>query len=302
MPFRVSAKNFFVTYPQCNLSKNTLIIFLKSKFPTATYILVSEEQHEDGSPHLHAFISTSIKKDIKSETYLDTAGFHPNIQAAREPAKVIEYVAKHGNILEWGTRPVFNSGKNADYSQLLQATTKEEFMNVCQQQFPHEYIFQHDRVQYYCDQKFQQRLALYKPRFTEFITPNVVQQWIDQRKSADRPRSLILWGPSRLGKTELARSFGKHMYFNLYFDIRLWDDTAEYAVWDDLDSWAKFPYKQWIGAQQQFTVTDKYARKRTVQWGKPSIVLMNEDPASIEWNYEWIKANCFILKISNKLY
>lgn len=302
MAFRVQGKNFFITYPQCSLSKSTLLINLKSKFPTATYILVSEEQHQDGSPHLHSFITCSIKKDIKSATYLDFENFHPNIQAAREPKQVIEYVKKHGNFTEWGTPPVFNQGKNADYSKLLSATSKEEFMKLAEQEFPHEYIFQHERVQYFAEQKFKQTIMPYTPRFTSFIIPNMVQQWLDQRTNEDRPKSLILWGPTRLGKTELARSFGKHMYWNTFFDLRLWDDSAEYAIWDDMEQWTKFPYKAWVGAQRQFTVTDKYARKRTIQWGKPSILLMNQNPKDIDWDYDWIKGNCFILNVVGKLY
>jgi hypothetical protein len=49
------------------------------------------------------------------------------------------------------------------------------------------------------------------------------------------------------------------------------------------------------GAQQQFTVTDKYTRKKTIRWGKPCIYLNNQDPLEAnlpDWQKQWLQANC----------
>ena len=89
-----------------------------------------------------------------------------------------------------------------------------------------------------------------------------------------RPRSLILWGETRLGKTIWARSLGAHIYCCLQGnvdDFKAGLEDAKYAVLDDMQgNFQFFPsYKGWLGAQQTFTVTDKYRGKTTIQWGAP---------------------------------
>jgi len=87
------------------------------------------------------------------------------------------------------------------------------------------------------------------------------------------------------------------MYFNSMFNLELWDDKCKYAVFDDFEDWSKwYAYKQFLGAQHEFTVTDKYRRKRQVKWGRPCIVLSNEVPPFRDMN--WIKGNCFIKEIN----
>lgn len=118
--------------------------------------------------------------------------------------------------------------------------------------------------------------------------------------TAGRPKSLIVVGASRIGKTEWARSLGAHCYWNGYFDLATWNPSAEYAIWDDLD-WSKFTqYKQWLGAQQQFTVTDKYKCKMQIQWGKPCIVLSNKEPIFPEPS--WIDKNCVTVFLNSPLF
>lgn len=119
-------------------------------------------------------------------------------------------------------------------------------------------------------------------------------------KQPDRPRSLILVGVSRLGKTEWARSLGPHMYWNGYFDLSLWNDDADYAIFDDISTDNFKQYKQWLGAQRQFTATDKYMRKRQLLWGKPCIFLANQIPDFDD--RDWINANCSIVQLRNPLF
>lgn len=97
-----------------------------------------------------------------------------------------------------------------------------------------------------------------------------------------RPKSLCLIGPSRTGKTVWARSLGKHFYFGGNFDMGQlkWDaGDVNYAIFDDIHSLKYWPaYKFWLGAQETFTVTDKYKGKATFDWGRPCIYLNNNDP------------------------
>lgn len=91
------------------------------------------------------------------------------------------------------------------------------------------------------------------------------------------------------------------MYYNGMFCLDLWDTNATYAIFDDFEDWSKFyMYKQFLGAQQQFVVTDKYRKKKNVDWGKPCIILANTLPDFKDW--KWIEANCFIEIINSNLF
>lgn len=91
------------------------------------------------------------------------------------------------------------------------------------------------------------------------------------------------------------------MYFNGMFNLEQWNPDAQYAIFDDWEDWDKFyNYKQWLGAQKEFTVTDKYRKKQNITWGKSCILLSNQNPHFKD--NEWININCFTVFITNKLY
>lgn len=118
----------------------------------------------------------------------------------------------------------------------------------------------------------------------------------------------MLWGNTRLGKTLWARSLGPHIYCALQFNV---DEvlggieTAAYAVFDDMQGNFKFfpSYKGWLGAQHQFVVSDKYKKKVTIQWGRPSIWLTNDSPSSCtDLDYDWLMENAWIVHLSGPIF
>jgi hypothetical protein len=65
------------------------------------------------------------------------------------------------------------------------------------------------------------------------------------------------------------------------------------------------------GAQQEFAVTDKYKKKRTIKnWGKPCIWLNNRNPldvvasggAEVQWKRDWLVANCVFVNLEHRLF
>lgn len=121
---------------------------------------------------------------------------------------------------------------------------------------------------------------------------------------SERRKSLILWGPSRLGKTLWARSLRKHAYFGGLFSMDESLDGVEYAVFDDIGGLKFLPsYKFWLGHQKQFYVTDKYKGKQLVEWGKPSIWLSNNNPLEeVGVDYEWLVANCDVIGLDTPIF
>lgn len=126
-----------------------------------------------------------------------------------------------------------------------------------------------------------------------------------------RPRGLVLYGATRLGKTVWARSLGLHAYFGGLFNLDEFNaHDCKYAIFDDISGgFGFFPsYKQWLGGQYEFTVSDKYKHKMSVRWGKPTIWLCNQDPRHDAYkpggrpDFEWMEDNCDFVEITEPIF
>jgi len=129
----------------------------------------------------------------------------------------------------------------------------------------------------------------------------------------ERPRSLVLCGASRLGKTQFARSLGDHAYIANIWDLSAFDGKPStfwqygYVIFDDID-WdsLKSSAKSWFGAQTDFSVSDKYRRKRRLPGGLPCIFLCNPDSYSGDlYTFimsDWGQKNIKVVMLQNKLY
>lgn len=108
--FRLNAKNLFLTWPKNDADAGVVTNNLLEHFgaDNVSYLCVSTEDHEDGTPHLHALVCLKNKVDIKNAATLDEigGGKHGNYQSAKNVRNVLEYVKKGGNFVEHGTCPV----------------------------------------------------------------------------------------------------------------------------------------------------------------------------------------------------
>lgn len=111
-----------------------------------------------------------------------------------------------------------------------------------------------------------------------------------------------------MGKTLWSRSLGRHLYFcGLYsYAEAVKADTAEYAVFDDIQGGFKFfhGFKNWLGCQFQFQIKGLYKDPQMLYWGKPCIWLSNNDPASELSNddYTWLCGNACIMYIDTPIF
>ena len=103
--FRISSKSWFLTYPKCPVGKTLAMELLKPKRPVKGMVVASEK-HEDGSPHLHAFVLLKSRYDCTNCHFWDiNVGdevYHPNVQKCRNIDDVVKYIKKDGDILEFG--------------------------------------------------------------------------------------------------------------------------------------------------------------------------------------------------------
>lgn len=121
-------------------------------------------------------------------------------------------------------------------------------------------------------------------------------------------KSLVLYGPSRTGKTTWARSLGKHAYWhgekNLEKFLDMRDVDIDYLVIDDIGGLKYFPkYKMWLGHQDEIDDHDKWIKKTTINWGRPAIWCSNNDPRDEDAaDVDWLNENCTFVYLGSKIF
>nr|QXN75627.1 MAG: replication associated protein [Genomoviridae sp.] len=327
--FVCQAKQILLTYSQTNDAFNEELrqranahydFVAQALRPPVLYRL-ARERHNDGGLHFHCFIAWDAACPIRSQSRLDYNGSHPNIKPIRgNPKRAWEYTGKDGDI-------VFQHGELDDdlndnrstndsvWSAAVRAETKDKFFEIVRECAPRYYVLYSAQLEYYAAKNYTDPKEDYTgPAFTD-LSRDRFEQWRLQAgigaSPTGRPKSLIIWGESRTGKTIWARSLGmlrsslipilgRHSYFQGHFNLDEYDDDCEYAIFDDIaGNFKYFPnYKGWLGCQKTITVTDKYKPKRKINWGRPCILLCNDDPGSDPCvDYNWLEANCFIVNV-----
>lgn len=114
---KVSRKNWFLTFPQNATSKEAALEALLAKctgqgppsLPKPLYILIVQERHSDGEPHLHIglWLESAVSFRGTLATAFDfVAGKHGNYQKMNSERGTYQYLLKaDADPLEWGTRP-----------------------------------------------------------------------------------------------------------------------------------------------------------------------------------------------------
>ena len=263
MVFRLQSQTVFCTYSQANaLTAQQLFEFYTAK--GVEVLRVGTENHQDGGLHYHVYARFITKLNSRDPRYLDVEGVHPNIVSnIRNHADTYKYCGKDNVTLDFGPAPEVATTKRKRLDGIFECATKQEFLDNFKLDHPRDYIVMHDSVIAFANKLFKPEVPSFStPDHYTWNVPQILIDWAAQRHIPDRPKSLILHGPSRTGKTQWARSIGPHLYFNGYFNMDQLTTNAEYAIFDDFEDWSTFKqYKQWLGAQQQFVVTDKYKKK-----------------------------------------
>lgn len=206
------------------------------------------------------------------------------------------------------------SKRDAIFAQAMEAPSREAFLGEIKASAPRDFTLFGRAVRETADVLFPHVPSNdYRPSYVVRPFTNVPdvclkwkQKYIDNWDATKgRPRSLVLIGPSRWGKTEWARSLGEHLFFGGLFNMDKVADGVKYGVLDDIDINFFPTYKSWMGGQQEFEVTDKYKAKKTIQWGKPCIwtVNQNNDPREGKFaDRAWLRANCFFVDLTRPMF
>ena len=123
------------------------------------------------------------------------------------------------------------------YLNAIGCPSRQHFFNLVKDTDPKNYVLQYERLEYYADKHFAAPKVVYSPPFTEFVrVPQEMKDWVEtQLPNKERPKTLVVWGPSRTGKTNWARSLGHHTYLGFTWSVKQLDEGSSYIVIDDID-------------------------------------------------------------------
>jgi len=309
--FRLDSSQFFLTYPQSRLDLDGAFISLKELSVSGVNpikVLVAEEEHQDGQVHHHAYVRFAKKVTIRDPHVFDIDGRHCNVQSCRSAKAVIEYVTKGGR---FKADFEIKLGRNAALKQMIEeANTPDEFLREVIRSDPEWTVSRFSNLRAFAEWKFTSQSRTCDPirPYTDFSAiPDVIQRFTDNLPNNIRGersmRSLWLHGASRLGKTQLARSIGRHCYMQGIWNLKNLSDDADYAVFDDIDFESiKYIYKQLFGLQSDVNFTGKYMRPTTYKWGIPIIFVTNQVPFLDYEIQEWMEMNVDFVHITHRLY
>jgi hypothetical protein len=179
MAFQFNSKSAFLTYPQCTITKEAMLYYLMEQF-NPSFCRVGSELHEDGSPHLHVLMQADEPLRSKSSKFFDIHGFHPNIQSTRCFKRVLDYVGKTGNFIDFGELP--SRGSKRSWADVVSGSSKEEALAMVMTDFPRDYVLNLERVEYFLNKHYATAHEPYQHDQTlVFNTPQTLINWADQR-------------------------------------------------------------------------------------------------------------------------
>lgn len=117
--FRVAGRDFALTYPKCPVPPEEAVNFFRGLLgKKPSYIAVSKEAHEDGTPHLHAQLQfTKIFNMTVCNTFdmpWQGENYHPNIKRTDSSENWRDYIAKVNEPLTYGKFRILHIAKNSN--------------------------------------------------------------------------------------------------------------------------------------------------------------------------------------------
>lgn len=104
--FRLQAKQMLLTYPRCQTAPPVVMKNVLSFFGADVIsVVVCREQHEDGSPHIHAAVKLRTQFRTRSQSMLDVLvdpPQHGNYKGVQSWIGTVRYCAKEGDFVTHG--------------------------------------------------------------------------------------------------------------------------------------------------------------------------------------------------------
>lgn len=228
--FRLNAKNLFLTWPKNDADAGDVMNKILERFGTdnVSYVCVSEELHEDGSPHLHALVCLKSPCNIRDASDLDVVGGgkHGNYQSTRKVSDVYKYVRKGGLFVEHGKYEGKTETEKVSSAVARQLKEGKPLEHV--EEMDPGYFMLHQRQIL----EYQNFLSRKKLKMASRPPPLVYNQWgftfeIGFEREF-KQKQYWIYGPPNTGKTSLVLSLLEHGFRGFIIPI-----NNDFAEWDD---------------------------------------------------------------------
>lgn len=295
--FRLQGKNLFLTFPQCPAKKEEVQVRLLGKWQEELdWYIIAEEDHADGTPHLHLLLSFKEQfRTCRLDAFDFLGGKHGNYQVAKNQKKCVQYVTKSDNYLAVGIDVASvlqkKSGKFGTLAKLImEGNTLQQLNDVD----PGSVLMHKRKLEEYIAWNGRRKEKEAKLVWKPFLAADVVDldstaeiqiaEWLNQnikRPKEFKSKQLYIWGPPNMGKSSLIRKLSE--YLNVYHIPRDEDFYDEYEdeIYDlaVLDEFTHTKTMQWLN--QWLDGQTFYLRKKGGQIRKsqniPTIILSNFD-------------------------
>ncbi|KAJ1386757.1 hypothetical protein SESBI_40558 [Sesbania bispinosa] len=222
-----------------------------------------------------------------------------DINNAKSSSDVKAYIEKDGDFVDYGEFQIdgrSSRGVKQDladvYAEALNSSSKTQALQIIKEKDPKTFFVQYHNISANADKIFAPPPQPYVSFFSSssFKLPEQLRLWLESELNLDgasaarpiRPKSIIVEGHSRMGKTQWARSLGRHNYLcgHLDFNSRCYSNDAVYNVIDDISpSYLKMKHwKELLGAQLNWQTNCKYGKPVLIKGDNPSIILCNPGP------------------------
>lgn len=232
--FRINAKQFFLTYPQCGIKCEELLegitAIVSSKNNTVEQYCICEEKHANGDPHLHAYIKLGRKCNCRTPTYFDIRVgedvFHPNIQSVRSVVAVQKYIKKGGHYIT-NIDKIINNFDQA--MELVKKRKLQEAVDLLKRKESKTMVLYYDRVV----NNLKSMIGL-EQLLTKFVYPEPIVNEFRLMTSCNK--TILLAGESGYGKTSFAISlFGNPLLCSHIDQLKEFDPIIHDAIiFDDM--------------------------------------------------------------------
>lgn len=216
--FRLHGKNFFLTFPMCQTTKEVALKRILEKF-SESKALVCHEKHMSGDDHLHCLIQFEKKKDFRQNFCFDfIGGKHGKYEPCRDIKKAVEYITKKGDYI--------SEGINVESILAKKSPKQETIARLLDKGIPLVEVREKEMGYYMMNkrklQEFETECVLKKKKesrekwieFTETelqgMNPSSwpIAEWLNKNMFKERPfkqEQLYIYGQKNLGKTTLVR-------------------------------------------------------------------------------------------------
>lgn len=317
MAFQINSQSLFLTYSQCPLPYEDFVITILEHpiLSTNDGYAISQELHADGNTHYHALFHFAKPIRTKNCRLFDLGQYHPNVQPVRSIKHVYDYVTKHGNVFEdLGTLAGRLKRNGTSWKDALAAETYEEACYIVETNYPRDWVLSGDRIRANLRHKFPDHVsAVPAPTYDNASFTNVTAPLLDWVRDElggahERKKSLILYGPSRTGKTSWARSLGSHLYMMGRLDptLLLSKMDESFVIFDDFNcddipkNQLSSSWKSFLGCQSVVTLRELYRNPKMIEWKIPTIWICNQIPEFPDRDF--VNLNCIFVHVTGSLY